>query len=279
MEMEIGGGAGILRTGVALGLLLTLTSCCVTNMVEARKEAEAIRTVQEAIRPGIKILGQTLVPDTTWKEYVESAALADTGSLDGYEWQATRNHEGLGEGEWFVSFVKSNMGHFWVVDTASDLVLSVNEDAFVAYRTGMLREPTESTLSFEFEVLGIAHCSDWSDEGWCYVAKGRATNVGEPIVSVSVESQFVLSLGDKVYSGEINSRGKPDAFRRTSVSKPWRVGDSRTFEYHSDIIPYVYGQQAGDALGYLKVNTETLGRGGLVENFGIQHFDWPVLGE
>jgi len=247
---------------------------------------QAIKLVQESQAPGASVLvlagaarGQL---DGTWKSYLEHAVAVRGESMDGYEWFATRDLHGLRQDEWYVGFVDaSDLGHFFAANTQTGKVIHINSDLVTAHRLGHLSADTAPHLKIAVKHAGFERCESWSDKGWCWAIEGSATNTRSPIVELDAEVELVFHAGGKTIKGEGVS-SSPDPFRRTSASRPWAVGETRSFKYRSRIIPEVYAtsEVEGEGIVVFSTTVETLTQSKTREHLVVETFAWPsALGD
>jgi hypothetical protein len=217
----------------------------------------------------------------TWQSYLQAGVTARGESLDDYEWFAKEDVSGLRPGEWYVGFMdKSNTGHFFVANTDTNKVIHVNTDMLTAHRIGHLQEESRPHLQLTVQQAGFERCESFSNQGWCWAIEGAATNSGDPIVGVDAEVEIVLQTGGKTIKGESVDRS-PDPFRRTTASRPWPVGETRSFKYRSRIIPEVYASAGVRGQGIVVFSTavETVTQSRVSEDLVVKSFSWPdVLG-
>ena len=257
---------------LVLGLAALLLSGCA--------EQKAIKTVQNAHPPNLNLFGALMGigANPTWKEQLEAGVRFQGDSVDRYRWEASRMLPGLRDGEWYVSFIDtSDTGHFFVANIRTSQVVHLNTDLIAAERIGFLKADTNPRIEIEVDAQGWERCSDWSDRGWCWAIKGVATNMSEPVVSVDAGVRLALQIGDKTIEGSRRSGSAPDKFRYTSESRPWPVGQGRTFKYRSEVVPDVYASPGttGSGVAVFEITSETATRGKLAEQLIVDRFAWP----
>jgi len=247
---------------------------------------EAIKLVQTSQAPGNNLLAMMGVPsgrlDGTWKSYLEHAVAVRGESLDGYEWSARKDVYGLREDEWYVGFANtSHRGHFFAADIQTGKVIHINSDLVTAHRLRHLTVSSNPQLKIVVEAMGFERCERWTDKGWCWAIEGSATNTSSPIVDLDAEVELVFQTGGKTIKGEGISSAQ-DPFRRTSPSRPWPVGETRTFKYRSRLIPEVYATSGVEGEGIVVFSTaiETLTQSKTREHLAVETFTWPsALGD
>ncbi len=252
-----------LRIGAvgALASVLLLGACTEDLDFDSMHRNKAIRTVQSS---------------SEWKGSVERMVMR-AASVDEHRWHATRAAVGLREGEWYVGLVdQSDRGHFFIANIDTGKVVHINTDMLAAYRVGHLKPHPSPHLKVEIENSGFERCRSWSTRGWCWVIAGSATNSKAPIVGLDAEVDIVLQTSGKTIDGEW-SGSAPDPFRRTSESRPWLVGEKRTFKYRSNIIPDVYATPgvSGEGIVAFSVAVETVAQPKTAEHLEVRKFAWP----
>lgn len=180
----------------------------------------------------------------------------------------------MNENEWIVFYVhESGVGRGFVVDMNTGAVTDPQADQFTAARVGLLEPDAKTVLTLSELDLGLIPCSSWSAKGWCFQVKGVATNTSESVVSVDAQVDLIVKIGERVFDGE-GSRSAPDRFRYTSASRPWKSGESRTFNYRSRVIPEVYAEHSGEALAVFEITTGTVARGDVRETYLVDVMSW-----
>jgi hypothetical protein len=150
-----------------------------------------------------------------------------------------------------------------------------------AHRIGHLQEASRPHLQLSVQQAGFERCESFSNTGWCWAIEGAATNRWEPIVDVDAEVEIVLQTGSKTIKGESVDMS-PDPFRRTTASRPWPVGETRSFKYRSRIIPEVYSSAGVRGKGIVVFSTavETVTQSKVSEDLVVKSFSWPdALGD
>lgn len=260
-------------------LILALLGGCglqSTAKTASLSSEAVVKMTRDADCPVPTLFGAPLIPRETCGERAERLARDDFGSTEGWAWTATRDVPGLVDGEWFVQYGNAEASAFmgYVTDVTTGQVSDPQRDLFLGHRVGILAVSDDPPLALTDVVAATSRCNSWSNKGWCFEVRGVATNQGDAIIGVNAEAEMLLKVGGKHIDGEYVRRDF-DAFRTTSASRPWRTGESRTFGYRSNIVPDVYAEHDGEALGVFWIAVETVAHGKIRSFYVADAVPWP----